>query len=60
VTDDRAVSNIGRGGGARVLSTSIFAELLKECRKEESDVLNKARSREHGFHRPFEDKLKDL
>ena len=60
VTDDRAVSNIGRGGGARVLSTSIFTEMLKECKKEEEDVLFKKKSREHGFHRPFEDKLKDL
>ena len=60
VTDDRAISNIGRGGGARVLSTSAFAELLKECKKEGSDFLQNKRSREHGFHRPFEDKLKDL
>ena len=60
VTDDRAISNMGRGGGARVLSTSIFSELLKECKKEASDVLHKEKSREHGFHRPFEDKLKDL
>ena len=60
VTDDRAVSNMGRGGGARVLSTSTFAEMLKECKKEEADVLNKKKAREHGFHRPFEDKLKDL
>ena len=59
VTDDRAISNMGRGGGARVLSTSMFAELLKECRKEASDVLHKEKSREHGFNRPFEDKLKD-
>ena len=60
VTDDRAVSNMSRGSGARVLSTSMFAELLKESRKEESDILSKKKSREHGFHRPFEDKLKEL
>ena len=59
VTDDLAVANIGRGGGARVLSTSVFAELLKECKKETSEFLQKEKSREHGFHRPFEDKLKD-
>ena len=60
VTDDRAVSNMGRGGGARVLSTSTFAELLKECKKEGAEILHKKKSREHGFYRPFEDKLKDL
>ena len=59
VTDDRAISNMGRGGGARVLSTSMFAKMLKECAKEASDVLHKEKSREHGFHRPFDDKLKD-
>ena len=57
VTDDRAISNLGRGGGARVLGTSAFAELLEEVAKERSDFLHKERSRGHGFHRPFEDKL---
>ena len=60
VTDDRAITNIARGCGASVLGTSTFAELLKECKKEGSDLLQKEKSREHGFHRPFEDKLKDL
>ena len=60
VTDDRAIAGIGRGGGARVLSTSVFAEILKECKKEGSECLQKEKSREHGFHRPFESKLKDL
>ena len=60
VTDDRAITNIARGCGASVLGTSAFAELLKECKKEGSDFLQKGKSREHGFHRPFEDKLKDV
>ena len=57
VTDDRAISNLARGGGARVLGTTAFAELLEEARKEGADYIQKERSRGHGFHRPFEDKL---
>ena len=60
VTNDRAIVNIGRGGGASVLSTSQFFELLKECKKEGAELLQKEKSREHGFHRPFEDKLKNF
>ena len=59
VTNDRAISNIARGSGASVLSTSQFFEVMTECKKEGSDFLQKEKSREHGFHRPFEDKLKD-
>ncbi len=59
VTNDRAISNIARGSGAGVFSTAQFFELLKECKKEGSEFLQKEKSREHGFHRPFEDKLKD-
>ena len=60
VTDDRAIADIGRGGGASVLSTSAFSEMLRDCKKESVEFLQKEKSREHGFHRPFEDKLKDL
>ena len=60
VTDDRAIADMARGGGSRVLSTSAFTEMLKDCRKEGSEFLDKKRSREHGFNRPFGDKLKDL
>ena len=60
VTNDLAITNIGRGSGASVLGTSQFFELLKECKKEASEFLQKEKSREHGFHRPFQDKLKDL
>src|SRR5262245_52479517 len=41
VTDDRAVANIGRGGGARVISTSLFADMLKDCKKEASEDLDR-------------------
>jgi len=60
VTDDRAISNIARGSGARVLSTKLFSQILEECRKERTDLSQKETSRGHGFHRPFDDKLKDL
>ena len=60
VTDDRAITHIARGGGAQVLGTALFAENLEQCRKHRSEILNKEESRGHGFHRPFEDKLKDL
>ena len=59
VTNDRAIANIARGGGASVLSTLQFLELLKECRAESGDVLRKEKLRGHRFNRPFEDKLKD-
>ena len=59
VTDDRAVTNIARGAGASVLGTRTFLEMMKETRKESSDALHKDKIRSHGFHRPFEDKLKD-
>ena len=60
VTDDREIARIGRGGGAQVLGTALFAENLEQCRKHRSEILNKEESRGHGFHRPFEDKFKDL
>lgn len=60
VTNDRAILNMARGSGAGVLSTSQFFELFQECKKEGSEFLQKEKSREHGFHRPFEDKLKDV
>ena len=60
VTDDRAISNIARGSGALVVGTAQFLEMLKESRNEGAESLNKSKLRAHGFHRPFEDKLKDL
>ncbi len=59
VTNDRAITNMGLGSGASVLSTTQFFELLKECKKDESEFLQKEKTREHGFHRPFEDKLRE-
>ncbi len=60
VTNDRAISNMARGSGAMVLGTGSFLEMLKETRKDSSETLDKGKLRGHGFHRPFEDKLKDI
>ena len=59
VTDDRAISDIARGTGAVVFGTGPFLEMMKESQKESSETLHKNKLRSHGFHRPFEDKLKD-
>ena len=58
VTNDRAITNIARGGGARVLGTETFLEMIRETRKESSETLQKNKARSHGFNRPFDDKLK--
>ena len=60
VTDDRAISNIARGSGALVLGTGPFIEMMKESKKEGAESMDKGKIRSHGFHRPFEDKLKDI
>ena len=60
VTNDRAIGNIACGCGAGLLSTSLFWEQLKASQKDSGDLIQKQRSKQHGFNRPFEDKLKDL
>ncbi len=60
VTNDRAISNMARGGGAGVMSTSQFLERMRGSQKDSADEQEKGRIKSHGFHRPFKDKLKDL
>ena len=60
VTDDRAITNIARGSGALVVGTTQFLDLMKESKKEGAESVDKGKLRSHGFHRPFEDKLKDI
>ena len=60
VTDDRAISNIARGSGALVVGTAQFLEMMKDSKKESAESVDKGKLRSHGFHRPFEDKLKDI
>ena len=59
VTNDRAIANIARGGGARVMSTTQFLERMRESKKESTDKQQKNKIKSHSFHRPFEDRLKD-
>ncbi len=58
VTEDRAISNMARGSGARVIKAAEFVALIEEVSKERGDVAFKTRTQSHGFHRPFDDKLK--
>ena len=58
VTDDRTISNLARGGGARVLKNSEFLEMLKESGREKEKTLGDEAVRSHGFNRPFDSKLK--
>ncbi len=59
VTADRAITHIARGSGAMVLSPSQFWEMVCEMDTKKKDILWEAKKKEHGFNRPFEDKLKD-
>ena len=58
ITDDRTISGIARGGGAKVLKNSLFLEMLKEAGREGKAILQKEDVRTHGFNRPFDEKLK--
>ena len=59
VTSDRAISRMARGGGGRVIDPSEFLNLLKEAKGDSKDILFKQNVKSHGFHRPFDDKLKE-
>jgi hypothetical protein len=43
-----------------VVGTAGFLEMMKESKKDSSESVDKGKLRSHGFHRPFEDKLKDI
>ena len=60
VTKDRAITNMARGTGARVMNPEDFMDLVKSSKKESKDVLFKHQAESHGFNRPFQDKLKHL
>ena len=59
VTDDRAITRMALGGGARVLRNAQFLQMLKDCRGEGEETLWKEKVRSHGFNRPFGEKFKD-
>ena len=60
VTKDRAVCQMARGLGARVMAPEEFMTLLGARRKENDEILFGEKVRSHGFSRPFEEKLKNL
>jgi len=60
VTKDRAITNMARGGGARVMNPEDFIDLVKSSKEEGKDILFKHKVESHGFNRPFQDKLKHL
>src|SRR3989338_8943604 len=60
VTKDRAITNMARGSGARVIGADEFMELVKNTQKESKDILFKHEADAHGFNRPFLYKLKPL
>ncbi len=59
VTDDRTISSVARGSGARVLKNSQFLEMIRTVRQESDMILFKEKTRQYGFNRPFDEKLKD-
>ena len=58
VTDDRTITGLARGGGARVLKNSQFLEMLRQEGKEKDAALLNEKVRSHGFNRPFDEKFK--
>ena len=60
VTKDRALCQMARGLGARVMAPEEFMRLLGTRRKENDQILFEEKVRSHGFSRPFEEKLKNL
>ncbi len=58
VTQDRAVSQMARGSGSRVMKPLEFMQLVKTSVKDREDILFNEKVKSHGFNRPFEKKLK--
>lgn len=58
VTQDRAISQIALGVGARVLTPKDFWKRLEEDQKEKKNLLYRHEVKAHGFNRPFDKKLK--
>lgn len=58
VTKDRALGQMARGLGSRVMKPAEFMDLMKASMKENDQILFDEKVRSHGFNRPFENKLK--
>lgn len=57
VTKDRAVTQIARGLGSRVIEPAEFMKLMKASVQESDSILFKEKVKSHGFNRPFDKKL---
>ena len=60
VTNDRMVTNIACGFGALVIKNNRFVEILRETEDNTKTILWEEKMKSHGFHRPFDGKLKDI
>ena len=60
VTNDRTILDMATGLGARVMKNNVFVEFLKETEHNTNNILWEQKLDSHGFHRPFDEKLKDL
>lgn len=60
VTKDRAITNMARGSGARVMNIEDFMDLIKSSKAEAKDFLFEQQAESHGFNRPFQKKLKPI
>ena len=60
VTQDRAITLMARGLGARVMKPEEFMNLINAGKKENEQILFGEKVKSHGFNRPFEEKLKNL
>ena len=57
VTSDRAIQDMVRGSGARVMDCAEFARHMQSFSKTMDNTLFKNKFESHGFHRPFEKEL---
>ena len=54
ITKDRAISQMARGSGSRVMIPAEFMAFLIDSKKDNNQLLFKEKVRSHGFNRPFE------
>lgn len=59
VTRDRALAQVALNGGAQVVTPKDLMERVAKDRQEKRDILHSHDVKAHGFHRPFEEKLKE-
>lgn len=60
VTKDTAVARMARGSGSGVMAPAEFKRLVTESEKQVRESLFREDVKNHGFNRPFGNKLKNL